>query len=114
MVATEVNCIWEIQITTGDKMMMRTSYWIVAFAAVVVSQCRLRAEEKATPQRTLQQWCGALEAGAQEEIVACYENSDDVAVILSWGEMRTGIAEVHREFESAFHPPCGKRAMKRR
>jgi ketosteroid isomerase-like protein len=89
--------------TMGDKLMMRISCLIITLAVVSVVQTPLRAADRSTPQKTLQQWCEAVKAGTLERVLACYEDGDDVVVILSWGVMRTGIADVRREYESAFN-----------
>jgi uncharacterized protein (TIGR02246 family) len=82
---------------------MRTGPCIAAAIVLIAGAAgHSRADETTAPQAVLQQWCESLEAGALDRVLTCYEDSDEVVVILSWGVTRTGTAALRKEYEAAF------------
>ena len=55
-----------------------------------------------TPQQALRAWADAMESSDLERTVGFYDDSSDTIVFLSWGEKRTGLQEIRKEYEAAF------------
>ena len=78
-----------------------------ALTLVVVGLCCLfpmngNAEDSTSAKETLHDWALAFRAGSVDEMVAFYEDSDDVLAIQSTGRVRKGTAGIREEYEAAF------------
>ena len=55
-----------------------------------------------TPEEFLEKWASAIEDEDVEGVVACYENSESVMAIQSYGVRWFGIDEIRKEYKLAF------------
>ena len=58
---------------------------------------------KVSPEEFLQKWTKALLQSEVDRVVTFYENSNDVVMVQSSGQVRKGISEIRKAYESAFN-----------
>lgn len=74
----------------------------VLFVAPVCSTTFAQPQVTKSSEDFLREWAKALCAGELDGITSFYEDSEVVVAIQSTGDVRTGRAEIRREYDSAF------------
>jgi uncharacterized protein (TIGR02246 family) len=85
-----------------NPTMTRAFATSLLFAATACASVMSQDPAPETPAEFLARWAAALKTGELEGMESLYDDSEDVTVVLSWGEVRRGRAAIRQEYAAAF------------